>query len=111
MSRIFGTPLYSGRDRSHTLVSGPVEHPSDGVELIEGVKTLSEQIASYRSGGLALGSRELKDHLFDEDDVEDVDPSSEFGLDRFEKSEKLAATISRRMVAKKKQKLNEADPT
>lgn len=111
MSRTFGIPLYSGRDRSHTLVSGPVEHPSDGVELIEGVKTLSEQIASYRAGGLKVGSRELKDHLFDEDDVEDIDPSSEFGLDRFEQSEKLAATISRRMAAKKKQKLNDANPT
>ena len=46
-----------------------------------------------------------------EDDVIDVDPSSEFGLDRFEKSEELAATISRRMAAKKKAKLNEANPT
>lgn len=49
--------------------------------------------------------------IIDEDDVVDIDPSSEFGLDRFEKSEELAATISRRMAAKKKQKLNDADPT
>ena len=111
MSRTFGIPLYSGRDRSHTLVSGPVDHLSDGVELIEGVKTLSEQIASYRAGGLATGSRELTDSCFDEDDVEDIDPSSEFGLDRFEATEALTSTISRRMAAKKKAKLNEANPT
>lgn len=111
MSRTFGIPFYSGRDRSHTLVSGPVDHLSDGVELIEGVKTLSEQIASYRAGGLATGSRELTDSCFDEDDVEDIDPSSEFGLDRFEATEALASTISRRMAAKKKAKLNEANPT
>lgn len=109
MSRTFGIPLYFGRDRSHTLVSGPVVHSSDGVELIEGVKTLSEQIASYRAGGLKIGSRELKDSHFDEDDVEDVDPSSEFGLDRFEVTEKLSSTISRRMAARKKEKLQQAE--
>lgn len=109
MSRTFGIPLYFGRDRSHTLVSGPVVHSSDGVELIEGVKTLSEQIASYRAGGLKMGSRELKDSHFDEDDVEDVDPSSEFGLDRFEVTEKLSSTISRRMAARKKEKLQQAE--
>lgn len=109
MSRTFGIPLYSGRDRAHTLVSGPVSHPSDGAELIEGVKTLPEQIASYRAGGLKTGSRELKDSHFDEDDVDDVDPSSEFGLDRFEITEKLSSTISRRMAAKKKEKLKQAE--
>lgn len=85
--------------------------PTSVDDLIQGVKCLSDQIRSYRCGGLSTGTRKLSDSNYDEDDVIDVDPSSEFGLDRFEKSEELAATISRRMAARKKQKLNDADPT
>lgn len=85
--------------------------PTPWMIWIQGVKCLSDQIRSYRCGGLSTGTRQLSESNYDEDDVVDIDPSSEFGLDRFEKSEELAATISRRMAAKKKQKLNDADPT
>lgn len=77
-------------------------------DFCEGVKTLSQQIASFRAGGLGSGQRPLEESVYDEDDVEDIDPSSEFGLDRFEKSEAIAATISDRMAKKHKQKLDEA---
>ena len=85
--------------------------PTSVDDLIQGVKCLSDQIRSYRCGGLSTGTRQLSESNYDEDDVIDVDPSSEFGLDRLEKSKELAATISRRMAAKKKAKLNEANPT
>jgi hypothetical protein len=77
--------------------------------MICGVKSLSDQIRSFRAGGLSSGTRELKDSLYDEDDSTDVDPSSEFGLDRFERSEAIAATVSDRMAKKKKEKLEHAD--
>lgn len=78
-------------------------------QLICGVKTLSDQIRSFRAGGLSSGTRELKDSLYDEDDSTEVDPSSEFGVDRFERSERIAATVSDRMAKKKKEKLEHAE--
>lgn len=83
--------------------------PTSPDELIQGVRSLSEQIRSFRNGGLHMGSRELKDHHFDEDDSKDFDPSSEFGLDRFEQVEAISNQISSRMSAKKKQKLQHAE--
>lgn len=82
--------------------------PTPEDDLIQGVKCLSDQIRSYRCGGLSTGTRRLSESNYDEDDVEEVDPSSQFGLDRFEKSEKLASSISRRMAAKKREKLQQA---
>lgn len=78
-------------------------------ELVCGVKSLSDQVRSFRAGGLSSGTRELKDSLYDEDDSTDVDPSSEYGLDRFERSEAIAATVSDRMAKKKKDKLEHAE--
>lgn len=78
-------------------------------ELFCGVKSLSDQIRSFRAGGLSSGTRELKDSLYDEDDSTDVDPSSEYGLDRFERSEAIAAIVSDRMAKKKKEKLERAE--
>lgn len=78
-------------------------------ELVCGVKPLSEQIRSFRAGGLSSGTRELKDSLYDEDDSTDVDPSSEFGLDRFERSEAIAAAVSDRMAKKNQKKLEHAE--
>lgn len=101
--------MYSARRRSMTLVSGPDSHFVESPDLIEGVKTLSDQIASYRAGGLSLGSRELKDSYFDEDDSEVVDPSTEFGLDRFEKSEAIVSMVSDRMAKRKKDKIEQAE--
>lgn len=109
MSRSFGVPLYSDRSRSMTIASDPGPHFVDSPELIEGVKTMSDQIASYRAGGLKMGSRELKDSHFDEDDVDIIDPSSEFGSDRFEKAEAIAGLVSERMAKKRKQKLEQAE--
>nr|DAM54587.1 MAG TPA: hypothetical protein [Microviridae sp.] len=78
-------------------------------ELVCGVKSLSDQVRSFRAGGLSSGTRELKDSLYDEDDSIEVDPSSEFGVDRFERSERIAATVSDRMAKKKKEKLEHAE--
>lgn len=78
-------------------------------ELIHGVKPLSDQIRSFRNGGLGLGARPLGDSNYDEDDSQDVDPSSEFGLDRFEKSEEVASQISTRMKKKHDEKLKHAE--
>lgn len=78
-------------------------------ELIQGVKPLSDQIRSFRNGGLGLGARPLGDSNYDEDDSQVVDPSSEFGLDRFEKSEEVASQISTRMKKKHDEKLKHAE--
>lgn len=78
-------------------------------ELIHGVKPLSDQIRSFRNGGLGLGARPLGDSNYDEDDSQVVDPSSEFGLDRFEKSEEVASQISTRMKKKHDEKLKHAE--
>lgn len=78
-------------------------------ELIQGVKPLSDQIRSFRNGGLGLGARPLGDSNYDEDDSQVVDPSSEFGLDRFEMSEEVASQISTRMKKKYDEKLKHAE--
>ena len=78
-------------------------------ELVCGVKSLSDQVRSFRAGGLSSGTRELKDSLYDEDDSTDVDPSSDFSLDRFERSEAIVATVSDRMAKKKKEELEHAN--
>ncbi len=89
--------------------TSPVVHVAEPDELIVGVKPLSAQIASFRAGGLKTGSRELKDSSYDEDGVFDTDPSSEFGLDRFEKAEAISSQISERMSKKKKDSLEHAE--
>lgn len=81
----------------------------DSTDLIEGVRPLREQIRSFRNGGLRTGSRELKDSDYDEDDSQVVDPSSEFGLDRFEKMEKITDQISERMAAAHRDKIEHAE--
>ena len=83
--------------------------PTSDDQLIHGVKTLSDQIRSFRNGGLGLGARPLSDSNYDEDDFQIVDPSSDFGLDRFEKSEEIASQISTRMKQKHDEKLKHAD--
>lgn len=79
-------------------------------DLLHGVKSLSDQIRSFRAGGLPLGTRELGDGNYDEDDSIDVDPSINPGLDRFERSEAIADMISSRMARKHKDKLDKANP-
>lgn len=78
-------------------------------DLIHGVRPLSDQIRSFRNGGLGLGVRPLSDSNYDEDDSQIVDPSSDFGLDRFEKSEEIASQISTRMKQKHDEKLKHAE--
>lgn len=93
----------SSRPRSFS----PNETTDD--QLIHGVKPLSDQIRSFRNGGLGLGARPLSDSNYDEDDSQVVDPSSEFGLDRFEKSEEVASQISTRMKKKHDEELKHAE--
>lgn len=78
-------------------------------ELIFGVKPLSAQIRSMRKGGLPLGSRELTDASYDEDDSEMIDPTFEPGADRFEKMEGLSSVVSDRMRKKYKERFEHAD--
>lgn len=84
-----------------------VPTPSD--DLIYGVKSLSDQIRSMRHGGLPLGSRELTDSVYDEDDSELIDPTFEPGADRFEKMEGLSSVVSDRMRKKYKERFEHAD--
>lgn len=77
-------------------------------ELIFGVKSLSDQIRSMRYGGLPLGSRELTDASYDEDDSELIDPTFEPGADRFEKMEGLSSVVSGRMRKKYEEKFKHA---
>lgn len=76
---------------------------------IDGVRTLRDQIASYRAGGLKSGVRQLSDSNYDEDDQAAVDPSSQFGLDRFERATAITDQISDRMSRKKREKLDHAE--
>lgn len=82
--------------------------PTSDDELIYGVKSLSEQIRSMRKGGLPLASRKLEESSYDEDDVEDIDPTFEPGFDRFEKAEALRDRISIRMKKRQEEKLKYA---
>lgn len=84
--------------------------PTSDDDLILGVKSLSEQIRSMRRGGLPLGSRELTDASYDEDDSELIDPTFEPGADRFEKLEGLSSVVSDRMRKKYEEKFKHADP-
>lgn len=79
--------------------------PTTDENLIFGVKPLSEQIRSMRKGGLPLASRELEESAYDEDDVEDIDPTFEPGFDRFEKAEALRDRVSSRMKKRHEEKL------
>lgn len=85
-----------------------ISSPTSDDELIHGIKPLSDQIRSFRSGGLKMGIRELSDSNYDEDDFTEFDPSSEFGKDRFEKVEQISSMISDRMAKKHKKKIEEA---
>lgn len=82
--------------------------PTSADDVVFGVKPLSEQIRSMRNGGLPLGSRELSDVNYDEDDCEDIDPTFEPGFDRFEKSEALRDRISDRMKKRYEERLKQA---
>lgn len=103
---------FSYRDLNKRMSSRPRSFFSNETtddELVHGVKSLSDQIRSFRNGGLGLGARPLGDSNYDEDDSQVVDPSSEFGLDRFEKSEEVASQISTRMKKKHDEKLKHAE--
>jgi hypothetical protein len=82
--------------------------PTSADDVVFGVKSLSEQIRSMRNGGLPLGSRELTDANYDEDDCDDIDPTFEPGFDRFEKSEALRDRISDRMKKRYEERLKQA---
>lgn len=84
--------------------------PTLADDVVFGVKSLSEQIRSMRKGGLPLGSRELSEANYDEDDSELVDPTFEPGADRFEKLEGLSSVVSDRMRKKYEERFKHADP-
>lgn len=84
--------------------------PTLADDVVFGVKSLSEQIRSMRKGGLPLGSRELTDANYDEDDSELIDPTFEPGADRFEKLEGLSSVVSDRMRKKYEERFKHANP-
>lgn len=84
--------------------------PTLADDVVFGVKSLSEQIRSMRNGGLPLGSRELGESNYDEDDSEMVDPTFEPAADRFEKLEGLSSVVSDRMRKKYEERFKHADP-
>lgn len=84
--------------------------PTLADDVVFGVKSLSEQIRSMRKGGLPLGSRELSEANYDEDDSELVDPTFEPGADRFEKLEGLSSVVSDRMRKKYEERFKLANP-
>ena len=84
--------------------------PTLADDVVFGVKSLSEQIRSMRKGGLPLGSRELTEANYDEDDSELIDPTFEPGADRFEKLEGLSSVVSDRMRKKYEERFKHADP-
>lgn len=106
--KIFFKYAYYNR-RMSTRPVASCNTPTAEDDLFQGVKSLSEQIRSFRAGGLSTGTRQLSDGNYDEDSSLDVDPSSEFGLDRFEKAEAISSTISDRMAKKQKDKLDHAE--
>lgn len=83
--------------------------PTPEDDFLHGVLPLSEQIRKVLAGGQPPQSRELRDSNYDEDDSQDVDPLSEFGIDRFERAEAMTDLISDRIAKKKKKQLETAD--
>ena len=103
-------PSFSSRCKG--LFCSPVRgdfEPTTDEDLILGVKPLSDQIRSFRHGGLPLGTRELGDSVYDEDGSTTVDPSIEPGLDRFERALAITDQISDRMAKKYNSRLEHAD--
>lgn len=101
---------YKNLNRRMSFCPTPaVTTPTSDDELIHGVKTLSDQIRSLRHGGLGPNTRQLGEANYDEDSSQVVDPSADFTLDRFEKSEEIAAQISTRMKQKHDDKLKHAE--
>lgn len=104
--------MFSYKNLHKRMSFRPASCTPDGTsddQLICGVKTLSDQIRTMRHGGLPVSSRELTDANYDEDDVQTIDPSSDYTLDRFEKSEEIASQISTRMKQKHDEKLKHAE--
>lgn len=77
-------------------------------DFISGAMSLSDQVRCFRAGGLPPATRSLSESVYDEDDVEVVDPSVNYGSDRFERSEAIAAQISERKKKAKEKRLKEA---
>lgn len=85
-----------------------IETCSTSEDFIYGLEPLSKQLRNSRFGGLPLDHEKAEDSRFDEDDVFDVDPTTDPTMDRFERTEAAAATISDRMKKKKQEDLNHA---
>lgn len=78
-------------------------------DFIYGIEPLSKQLRNSRFGGLPLDREKAEDSRFDEDDVFDVDPTTDPSMDRFERTEASAAAISKRLKKKHEEDLNHAN--
>lgn len=78
-------------------------------DLLLGVLPFTDQIRRFRMGGLALNERAPEQMGYDEDDTTIVDPSAQFGTDRFERAEGLREILSDRMKSQKQAALEHAD--
>lgn len=94
--------------RRRIRLFGCVNRSTSG-DFTFGVDSLVKQLRNAHFGGLPVDQEKAPDSFYDEDDVFDVDPSSDPSLDRFERTEKIASSISKRMSAKKKEQLEKAE--
>ena len=96
------------KDLMKRRISVPVVVGSTG-PLLHDVEPLSAQLRHARFGGLEPEKKTLSDTLYDEDEVFDVDPSTDPSMDRFERTEGVAQAISSRMRKQKRDDLEHAN--
>lgn len=82
--------------------------PTTTEDFVYGVESLSQQLRNARFGGLPVDQDKAPDSSYDEDDVLEVDPTTNPSLDRFERTEQIASQISSRMKSKHKDELEHA---
>lgn len=94
--------------RRRVLPECSVSCAASSDSFIYGLEPLTKQLRNSRFGGLPLDREKAEGSRFDEDDVFDVDPTTDPSMDRFERTEAAAAAISKRMKKKHEDDLNHA---
>lgn len=94
--------------------SRPDSEPTEVTEtpansLLHGVKPFADLIRRSMNGGLGLAERPLEESSYDEEKTDVLDPTTQFGSDRFERSEAIASLVSEEAARHKRSKLEHAD--
>lgn len=79
------------------------------MNYIYDVPSLSSQLRASRFGALPPEKKSLSDSLYDEDDSDVVDPTSDSTLDRFERTDAAASLISERLKKSNEERLKHAE--